>query len=427
MKLLVSAFSCCPGLGSEPGVGWHAVEELAREHEVWVLVNRSGDARARQALQDAAPESLHVRFVGGPLFSWLMEGPLNTGPGWLLYYYLWQMAAALVALRLHARIGFEACQHVTFVKYNTPSFLHLLGVPFFWGPVGGAERAPMAFYAEFGWKTRLGEAARVGLQWLALADPLLRWCHRRCWLGLAVTEQTADEMRRLGARRVEVMPAVALSNDELAVIERASPEGEAASLTLLYVGRLIPWKGVHLGLRALARAEQPALHLRIIGEGMLRTRLEAEAQQLGLADRVEFVGGLSRNEVLRAYSQAQGFLHPSLHDSGGNAVIEAMAAGLPVICLRYGGPDLLVPDDCGWKVSARNTEEAVAGLARALKEFASDAAERRRRGAAARQHVTARHGWTVRGEELRAIYGALPSMCETSSGKKAAKSDPSAS
>ncbi len=427
MKLLVSAFSCCPGLGSEPGVGWHTVEELAREHEVWVLVNRSGDARARRALQEAAPEHMHVHFVGTPLLSWLVEGPLSSGPGWLLYYYLWQMAAGLVALRLHARIGFEACQHVTFVKYNTPSFLHLLGIPFIWGPVGGAERAPMDFYAEFGWKTRLAEAARVWLQRLALADPLLRWCHRRCWLGLAVTEQTAGEMRRLGARRVEVMPAVALSNDELAMIAGASLEGEATSLTLLYVGRLIPWKGVHLGLRALARADRPALRLRLIGEGVLRARLEAEAQRLGLANRVEFVGGLSRDDVLRAYSQAEGFLYPSLHDSGGNAVIEAMAAGLPVICLRYGGPDLLVPDDCGWKVAAGNAEEAVAGLAKALQVFAADGDERRRRGAAARLHATARHGWNVRGEELRAIYKALPAMCETSSGKNAAKSDRSAS
>lgn len=406
MKLLVSAFSCSPGLGSEPGVGWHAIEELAREHEVWALVDRNCEATVQKHLPFPFPARIHLHYVEVPLLTKLVRGPLNNGLGWLVYYYLWQVFQWLEARRLHARIGFDACQHVTFVKYNVPSFLHLLGIPFIWGPVGGAETAPMGFYREFGWQTRLAEAGRLALQGLALADPWLHWCNRRSHHALAVTEQTAQAMRRLGARRVEVLPAVALSEEELAELQAAPRAASPRPPTLLYVGRLIAWKGVHLGLRALAACPNKQLHYRIIGDGPLRPFLEAEARRLGLADRVTFSGSLPREEVLQAYAGADGFLYPSLHDSGGNAVLEAMGAGLPVLCLRYGGPDLLVAGECGWKVAASTPEAAVQGLAEALEGFAEEK-ERRRRGEAARIHVITHHSWRVRGGALRAVYAAM--------------------
>ena len=410
MKILVSAFSCCPGSGSEPGVGWHTVEELAREHEVWVLVDQNCEPKVRQALHGGPPSHIHLHFIGIPLLSQLAASPLSNGPVWLVYYYLWQVAQWLAARKLHSRIGFDACQHVTFVKYNVPSFLHLLGIPFVWGPVGGAETAPTAFYREFGWQTQLAEGARVFLQKLALIDPWLRWCHRRSTRALAVTEQTAEAMSALGADPVGVMPAVALSEEEILALSRATSDRHSrpeVPLTLLYVGRLIPWKGVHLGLRAIAAAANKSLHFRIIGDGPLRTFLETEARRLGITDRVVFSGSMPREAVLQAYGEADGFLYPSLHDSGGNAVLEAMGAGLPVLCLRYGGPDLLVTDGCGWKVTARDAEEAVAGLVTALDEFAASAETRMKRGSEARDHCLSHHTWEARGKVLRQIYEGL--------------------
>ena len=406
MRLLVSTFSLCPGQGSEPGVGWHMVEELSREHEVHALVDKNWEPKVLPVFRQQDHPRIHLHFVGLPLLTKLVEGPLHNGPCWAIYYYLWQIAAWLSARRLHRVHPFAACQHVTFVKFNTPSFLHLLGIPFLWGPVGGAEQAPAVFYREFGLKIRLTEAIRVLAQKLALLDPFVRWCSRRGNCAFAVTNDTATALRRLGARRVEVLSAVSLSEGEVQQIAEVSPGSADGSLTLLYVGRLLAWKGVHLALRALARA--PAmLRLRIVGDGPLRPFLESEARRLGIAGRVEFAGDLPRAEVLRAYTAAGGFLYPSLHDSGGNAVLEAMAAALPVICLAYGGPDAIVAQGCGWKVAAATPEDAVDGLTKALNEFAADAVERRTRGAAARARCLAEFTWRVRGEFWRTKYREL--------------------
>lgn len=439
MRLLVNAFSLCPGQGSEPGVGWHTVEELAREHDVHALVDANWEPKVQRVFRAEEHPRIHLHFVRIPWLTSLVEGPLHHGLCWLIYYYLWQIASWITATRLHDEHRFDACQHVTFVKYNTPSFFHLLGIPFIFGPVGGAEHAPAEFFREFGLKTRLAEAARVSLQKLALLDPFLRLCCQRSTIALGVTHDTAAELRKLGARRVEVLTAVALSEDEVSRIagpalkpESVPPERCAGSgpsdrfrdpslgvqanpaapsgiretgfnqepLTLLYVGRLIAWKGVHLALRALAQSPSN-LRLRIIGSGPLRSFLEAEAQRLGIASRVTFDGELPRDQVLAAYRSAHGFLYPSLHDSGGNAVLEAMAATLPILCLRYGGPDFIVSDNCGWKITAATPDDAIAGLASALHAFAMDNAERSNRGLAARTRCLRDFTWTTRGAQLR--------------------------
>lgn len=409
MRLLVTTFSLCPDHGSEPGVGWHMVEELAREHEVHALVDKNWEPTVGRVFHPQDHPHIHLHFIGIPLLTRLTEGPMNNGPCWAIYYYLWQIAAWLAARRLHRQHQFQACQHVTFVKFNTPSFLHLLGIPFLWGPVGGAEKAPSSFYCEFGFKIRLVEAVRVLAQKAALIDPFIHACTRRSHVAYAVTQETAVELRKLGAGKVEIISAVALSDEELLQLAPPAPAArDESNLTLLYVGRLIAWKGVHLALRALARG--PAtLRLRIIGDGPLRTFLEAEACSLGLANRVEFTGDLPRPQVLAAYAVADGFLYPSVHDSGGNAVLEAMASSLPVICLAYGGPDLIVSADCGWKVSAATPEQAVAGLSQALRDLAADPVERRNRGAAARARCLAEFSWSRRGEQWRAKYSELAS------------------
>lgn len=439
MRLLVTAFSLCPGQGSEPGVGWHTVEELAREHEVHALVDANWEPKVLPVFRPEDHPRIRLHFVRIPWLTTLVEGPLHNGLCWLIYYYLWQIAAWITATRLHDQHRFDACQHITFVKYNTPSFLHLLGIPFIFGPVGGAEHAPAEFYREFGLKARFAEAARVALQKLALLDPFLHLCCHRSTLALAVTHDTAAELRKLGARRVEVLTAVALSEDELSSItgpllkpgsvtpercassnastlpqdsspglqaNQAAPSGLTETsfnqepLTLLYVGRLIAWKGVHLALRALARGPSN-LRFRIIGDGPLRSFLGAEALRLHIADRVTFDGERPRDQVLAAYRSAHGFLYPSLHDSGGNAVLEAMAAALPILCLRYGGPDFIVAEDCGWKVSASTPENAIAGLTEALTTFASNAVERRKRGAAAHARCLSDFTWQTRGAQVR--------------------------
>lgn len=408
MKVLISAYACEPGKGSEPGVGWNFALHLARHHEVWVLT-RANNRPAIEAELARNPVP-GLRFVYHDLPPWARFWKRGQR-GVQLYYYLWQLTAIPLVRRLHGEVGFDVVQQVTFVKYWAPSALAFLkGVPFVWGPVGGGESAPLAFWRTFGLRGIAYETARTVARFLAELDPLTRLTARRASLALATTPETAGRLKRLGAKRVEVMSEAALPPEEIEGLSLVAPP-PSGPVRFLSIGRLLHWKGFHLGLEAFARSGLTDAEYWIVGEGPERRRLEALARRLGVADRMRFFGQLSRHRVLELLAQVQALVHPSLHDSGGWVCLEAMAAGTPVICLDLGGPAVQVTEETGFKIPARTPEQAVKEMAEAMRRLAEDAKLTRRMGEVARERVREAFSWEPRGEEIAMVYRQVLGLC----------------
>jgi len=168
------------------------------------------------------------------------------------------------------------------------------------------------------------------------------------------------------------------------------PSTDESVVRLLFAGRLLGLKGLSMAVGAMARLKSQgyAVQLDIAGEGPLRTFLTQRIRVLGLTNEVRLLGSLPRAELLCRYGQADLFLFPSLHDSGGTVVLEALSRGLPVICLDLGGPPNFIDDTCGAVVATRGrsrleVEKALAdSVARiiaepgALKRLSAGAAKR---------------------------------------------------
>ncbi len=145
---------------------------------------------------------------------------------------------------------------------------------------------------------------------------------------------------------------------------------------LLFVGRLLYWKGAHLALSALdvVRKSAPGARLTIVGHGPEESALRAQAERLGLADATTFVPWMPQADLFQLYQEHDLFVFPSLHDSGGNVVLEALCRGLPVVCLDLGGPKELVTSACGAVVRTNglSTESAANDLAVAISNLLRD-------------------------------------------------------
>jgi glycosyltransferase involved in cell wall biosynthesis len=402
MKVLLSAYGCEPGRGSEPGVGWNRVRQAARFHDVWVLTQKQGQRGIEAAL---ASEALpRVRFFYIDLPSWALFWKKGRR-GAQLHYYLWQLAAYFVGRRLHRQVRFDLIHHATLVRYWMPSFLALLPVPFIWGPVGGGESAPRAFWRSFSLQGKIFELARDLARKMGDYDPFVRHTARKAALGLATTEETAKRMRMLGCRRVSVLSEAGLPQDETRRLS-SIPIRHCAPFRLISIGQLLHWKGFYLSVRAFAEFHRqfPASEYWIIGDGPERKRLERLARQLGVAEGVRLWGRLPRPEALLALAECHVLIHPSLHDSGGWVCLEAMAAGRPVICVDLGGPGLQVTDKTGIKVPAISPDQAVNDLARAITRLATDSPLRLRLAAAGRGRIKDHFGWDEKGQIMSTIY-----------------------
>jgi glycosyltransferase involved in cell wall biosynthesis len=406
VRVLVSAYACAPNRGSEPAVGWHVANQIARQHETWVLTSRENEDAIRAATQGGGTAD-GINFLFVEPFGWTPDLrtrrrsiPLAAN----IHYYAWQAVALSKARSLHERVGFDIVHHVTFVRYYSPSLLSLLPVPFIWGPVGGGESAPLPFWTGLGVRGMIYEAARSSVRCLGGWDPFVRSTVRRSAVVTATTPETAVRLRKLGARNVELLTAAGVAEEEFGRDRSSSDAPDRSSPFFLAVARLVPWKGIHLGLQAFALASLPDVTFRIVGTGADRPRLERLARGLGIEDRVEFTGELTRHQVRSLLADCLALVHPSLHDSGGTVCLEAMASGKPVICLALGGPAVQVSSDTGFAIPSITPRESIRGIAKAMESVASDEALRTTLGENARVRVMDLFTWNERGHMLTRLY-----------------------
>ena len=402
MKVLISAYSCEPGKGSEREVGWNVVREAAKYHQVWVLTRPDESKEAIEAELARCPIA-NLTFVYFTLPFWQDSLRWGQSGAMQIHYYLWQIQAYFVARRLHREIGFDLAHHVTFVKYSTPSFLSLLPIPFIFGPVGGGESTPNGFEQDFSSKAKLYEWARSTFRWISEQDPFLRLTLSRSKLIRATTDATAKRLYQLGASQVQVVPAIGLLSEQIHhLAQYALPE--PTPLRFVSIGRLLHWKGFHLGLKAFVQSDLTDAEYWIIGNGPELEQLKDQAVQDGIDSQVKFWGQLSRSETLEKLGQCHALVHPSLHDSGGGVCLEAMAAGRPVICLDLGGPAIQVTSQTGFKLSAQSPEQVIQAIAAAMQKLAYSPELRLQMGNAGRQRVNENFSWTVVGERLDTLY-----------------------
>ncbi len=244
----------------------------------------------------------------------------------------------------------------------------------------------------YGWRyRRLLEAP--GARWLAVAVHLTR---RLVAFG---ADASRCHTLHLGVDRP--------SDAELAALRAEGPPD--GPLRVVLAGRLIPVKGHALALHAAARvaAGAPALPFRLamFGSGPLEPELRALARSLGLEERVEFRGTVPSSALRAELARAALAIQPSVTTPAGviegvpNTVLEAMAAGLPVLATRHGGlPEAVADGETGLLADEGDVE----GLAGALRRLLEDAELRRRLGSAGRARAAAEFDVAGQGRRLRA-------------------------
>jgi glycosyltransferase involved in cell wall biosynthesis len=202
---------------------------------------------------------------------------------------------------------------------------------------------------------------------------------------------------------VQILPESGLSTADIEHLHQYQNSSHSI-VKFISIGRLLHWKGFHLGLRAFAQANLPNTEYWIVGDGPQWYHLQTLASDLGIAEKVKFWGRLPREKALDLLKDCHILVHPSLHDSGGWVCMEAMAAGRPVICLDLGGPAVQVTEETGFKIPADEPYQAVRDLAAAMIHLVQNPQLIVTMGQAGRKLVHENYSWQVVGERLNKLY-----------------------
>lgn len=327
-RVLVAAYACHPDMGSESGVGWAWVREIAASHPVTLLTGASTNSRLEETISGEGLDVEVIRIRTG--FEWLSRDSRLR----LVRYLSWVNQAGRRVRELEDSGRFAVGHHITFASCWLPSPLSWLrATPYVWGPVGGATYPPAKLRKELAARGRFFELLRrCGCS--VSGATLARKSAMRASLIVAGNRDARDATLRYGETIIETNAAFDYSSfpDVLAGKE----EGEAA-FRAVYAGRLLGWKGLSIAIKSLGDPAVAHWSLEIFGAGPERSRLERMVADYGLRDRVVFRGNVDREVLLKSLQSSSVFLFPSMHDSGSWAVAEASAMGLRVMCFPLGG------------------------------------------------------------------------------------------
>lgn len=423
LRIVLVSYACDPSRGTEPGLGWAWAEAMARRgHTVELLTHpdRGSERHIAQRITTLGPigRRINVHLVPvPPCPAWIRFVPriLRHQVSEFLRYDGWQRAA-LDHARHHRLSSADLVHHVSYGSMAGGSALRRLGPPLVFGPVGGGQTAPHSHRRFMGGGFR-HELIRELLWVRGLSHrPTCRATLREAAIVLATNRDTVRRANRLG-RRSDVRLTLADGVPEQlvrTVPEYSVPQG-ARTPTVLWVGRLMPFKAPELALRAFVslRSEMPDARLVLLGDGPLRDELERIAARSGVADSVHFQGHVPWEEALAAYDDADVMLFTSLRDSSGVQTLEAWSRGLPVVHLAHQGigdfsaPGGAIPVPLGDPAGLPDR------LAEALGSVLADQEKRLDMGAAGLQWAR-RHTWTAKAELVEQLYRTVLDRRESS-------------
>jgi glycosyltransferase involved in cell wall biosynthesis len=362
MKLLISAYACTPNRGSEHGVGWSWTTEARRlGHEVWALVSPAH----RDAIEKASrsdPVCAGIHWVFPELSYWPLEAAKE--PKWeRTYNLIWQRVALRAARRLQHQVGFDAIHHLTWGGIRAPTFLGSLGPPLIVGPMGGGETSPYSLRDGFSFRGWVLETVRDLSNSTLAINPLVGGGFDHAAVIFAKTADTRNLLSDHLREKTIVFGELGIRKAQIASprVRRQKPP------RLLYAGRLLYWKGVHIAIQAFAEllAKIPDARFTIVGSGPEDARLRADAQARKVSENIDFISWLPQNKLFELYDSHDLLLFPSLHDSSGGVVLESLCQGMPVVCLDLGGPKDIVTPNSGIiiKTTGLNTAQVASSIA----------------------------------------------------------------
>ncbi|MGH7943051.1 MAG: glycosyltransferase family 4 protein [Limisphaerales bacterium] len=370
MKVLASALACNPYLGSEAHFGWSAVKCLAQDHDLWVITgSRSQSDLKRAAAEGLIPKNVHFVHVG-KFKEWHPNPLLARIQDWRGYMNFARESLA-VAVELHRKEKFDLVHHLTIATWRVASPMWRLGIPFIFGPIGGNEKFPLRLISTLSLAGAAFEMARKTSNVASRISPGVRRGIRRAAHVFAATKETEQLVRAIrgsdeGVSRL--LPGF-YSTENVEAFSRFAPEKKMDGPLQLYAaGNLGPHKGLGMAMRALARAKERGVKFRyFLGAGGPEIQhLKKLVASLGMSDEVLFGGTMSREDYQRVLGNTHVYLLPSMRESVGLTMMEAMLAGCVPVVADCGGPNFIVTPECGYKIAVGTPERMIAEIADAI-------------------------------------------------------------
>jgi len=399
-RVLMIAYACDPKGAGEHWLGWGWAEQAAQNYQVDLITT----PKARAAVETAC-QSLGItpHFVEVPKLTRKLSEML--GASWWRKL-AWQKKVAQLAERLHREKPFDVVHQTTFHTFRSPFPATSLGIPSVWGPIAGGEYVPPGFEKYLG-PAKFSEASRklINRAWLRL--PSIQRSLRDASALFVSNQTTLKFLPRQVHSKCMVVPPNALRPFDEQFLPASDQKKTDHIFHLIYVGNCVATRAIPLVFDALIESGLQNYKFTIVGAGPALSHWQELARRMHLESQVVFAGRVAHEQLQTFFSQADALVFPALRDSGGSALLEAMARYLPVVCLDWGGPGEMIDLESGLKVPVTTPTATVRNFAEGLRRLSAGPELRRALAVAARARAEKLFRWQAKRLLLEATYERL--------------------
>jgi glycosyltransferase involved in cell wall biosynthesis len=411
--VLLAAYDCGPTKGSASKIGWHWYSHLAPKIPVTLVThirNREDLLEAGAPLFDSKIIFIDTEFFAKPV-CYLAEKIFPTAehartllcsPDFYLYDFL--AVRKLKALRQTGE-RWDIVHLVTPVSPVAATRLHVLKRPVVLGPWNGGLKSP----TEFPEIMREEASWLYPIRYLGHLIDVVTGTTRQASAILTATTATIQSIPARYHSRCRPVLENGVDLNLFTPTPWTTLPSRTQTLQLIFVARFQPFKGLPMLLEAIAQLKiQFPIHLTIVGDGPLREKWENQAKHLQINDLMTWYGQASLAQVAEQIQQSHVLCLPSIRESGGGVLLEAMACARPVIALKYGGPAEIIDDEIGYAIPIEGGPIAViAGLVDCISDIFKYPQAWQQKGIVARQRVEQLYSWEVKIDQALALYQEL--------------------
>ncbi len=404
-KILATAYAINAYKGSEDGMGWNFVLQIARFNKVLAITRQNNRSKIEKFIEEN-PNDLYqnIEFLYFDLPYWMRFWKKGER-GAMLYYLMWQYG--IIGFIKKQKLEFDLVHNLNFHNDWTPSFLWKLKKPFVWGPIGHHPLIPNEYLKYYSKRQKIKNRATWIIKqyfWnfsISLNKSKTKAKHILCM------NSSVSEVLHLKSN-YSIMPSVATQDFGWNNLKQSNEK-----FTVISAGRFVSLKGFDLTIKAFAgfletldSKHQSNCELLIIGNGPEKDNLKKMASQLKIQNHIKFISWIERDSLLELFKTSSIFLFPS-HEGAGMVVAEALSFGLPVVCLNNIGPGEFINNDCGFKIEMQEYENTFKALSNSILELYQYPEKRKQMSLAARNKFETDFHWDRRGEQLNNIYSQL--------------------
>ena len=356
LRIIINSYTCCPNMGSEPGMGWNWIINLARYCEVYVI----SEGEYREQCEDGA-KGLPIHWYWNPIggndrgeCERIRKMCWNQGD-WRFYRYYerWQRKTADIARDICGKNKIDILHQLNMIGFREPGYLWQVskesGIPFVWGPVDAKGAFPMKYVEGAPLKNRIFLSVKNIITELQLRYGCrVRKSVKQASLILAANSNSVRSIKRYFDVNCVLMNETGcdsiVSNKQF-----TKSKIESNELSLLWVGKLDFRKQLSIAIRTIAELKEKKITLHVLGSGDSDVYKEL-ALKLGISAKIIWHGLVAHSEVQRLMYESDALFFTSVAEGTPHSVLEAISNGLPVICFDTCGQGDVVDSSVGIKI-----------------------------------------------------------------------------